>query len=237
MLSEWARWERVVTPIVTDYGDDSLAATTAWFLFQRRSPLTVQQILKMVSGAGEQEAYAAAADVPLAAVRTVGGKILGPLGIYTNFLAMTHPEHEGWRGTGGQVAGGIGLGGSIGATALAFGAAVPGLDVAVGVALLGAGAWELGNLAWDNRKAIAKAATTAGKFAVDHAPDFAAGAVAGPAGVFAWEHRGDIARGAVATATWGADQAESAASTALSTANDLLDKGGSVASTLTGGLL
>jgi hypothetical protein len=210
MVKEWNRWNRVVPNVVDDYGEDSMAATRIWFIFQERSPLTHARFLSMLEGEGSRALYAKGADVPFAFARSLGGKVLGPLGVYTNAQILLHSEYKGWRGDVDRAMGGLGMVGSAGATALAFGAAVPGLDVAVGAVLIGVGAWQLGNLAWDNRKAIAHAAVKSAKFAYDHA-----GWAAGPLGQLAWEHRGDAARVAVGGFEWGVDHGEDIAKAGL----------------------
>lgn len=177
MLKEWRRWNRVVPDIVNDYGEDSGAATRIWFLFQERSPLEHARFLSMLEGEGSRALYTESADVPLTAARSIAGKFLGPLGVYTNLRIAMHSDYTGWRGDTDRVVGGFGVAGSLGATALAFGAAVPGLDVAVGAVLIGVGAWQLGNLAWDNKKAIAHAAVKGADFVYQHA-----GWAAGPLG-------------------------------------------------------
>jgi hypothetical protein len=231
MMKEWRRWNRVVPDVVDDYGADSMAATRMWFIFQERSPLAHADFLAMLKGAGERDLYAESADIPFAAARAFAGKVLGPLGVYTNFEIALHPEHDGWRGDVDRASGVVGIFGSGGATALAFGvgATIPGLDVAVGAALLGVGAWQLGNLAWDNRKAIAHAAVKGATFAYDHA-----GWVAGPLGQLAWEHRGDAARAAVASVNWGVDRGADIANAGIGLAKGGVDEAKSIGSGLVG---
>jgi hypothetical protein len=220
MLQEWTHWNRIVPEIVGSYGEDSMAATSIWFSRQEHSSLPYSRFLKMVEGEGDRDFYAGSADVPLTAFRAVAGKVLGPVGIATNAYTIFHPEHSGWRGDVDRASGGIGTVGSIGATALAFGAFVPGLDVAVGAALLGVAAWQLGNLMYDNRAAIARAAVATGNYVYEHA-----GWIGGPLGQLAWEHRGQAVRAAVSAGTWGADHAESVARTGLGLGKGIVDAG------------
>lgn len=227
MLKEWKRWNRVVPDVVDDYGEDSGAATRIWFLFQERSPLTHARFLTMLEGEGERAVYADGAEVPFTVARSIAGKFLGPLGVYTNLRIAMHSDYSGWRGDTDRVVGGFGVAGSLGATALAFGAAVPGLDVAVGAVLIGVGAWQLGNLAWDNKTAIAHAAVKGAKLAYDHA-----GWVAGPLGQLAWEHRGQAVHAAVSGVEWGVDHGEDIAKTGLGIAKGGLGDAKSVGSTI-----
>lgn len=85
----------------------------------------------------------------------VGGRVFGPLGIYSGIQDMIDPPHDGWRGVGDRVAGGLGVIGGAGMTALALGATLNpvGLTV-VGVAAAGSALWAAGNAIWDNREAI-----------------------------------------------------------------------------------
>lgn len=85
----------------------------------------------------------------------VGGRIFGPLGVVTGIMDMVNPPHDGWRGVGDRVAGGLGVIGGVGMTALALGATLNPVGLAVvGVAAAGAGLWAAGNAIWDNREAI-----------------------------------------------------------------------------------
>lgn len=85
----------------------------------------------------------------------VGGRVFGPLGVVTGIMDIVNPPHDGWRGVGDRVAGGLGVVGGVGLTALALGATLNpvGLTV-VGVAAAGAALWTAGNAIWDNREAI-----------------------------------------------------------------------------------
>lgn len=85
----------------------------------------------------------------------VGGRVFGPLGVVTGIMDIVDPPHDGWRGVGDRVAGGLGVVGGVGLTALALGATLNpvGLTV-VGVAAAGAALWTAGNAIWDNREAI-----------------------------------------------------------------------------------
>jgi hypothetical protein len=213
MLGEWRRWNRVVPEIIDEYGADSGPATSIWFSFQERSPLTYDQLMRMLAAEGSPEDLATAADVPLAAFRGVAGKFLGPLGIITNGLMLIDPEHSGWRGDVDRVSGGLGVVASGTATAMALGLSVPGLDVAVGGVLLGVAAWQVGNLIYDNRKAIASAAVSTAKYVYDHA-----GWIGGPLGQLAWEHRSDAVHGIVSAGEWGFDHALGVANTGLNAA-------------------
>src|SRR5690606_2477077 len=85
----------------------------------------------------------------------VGGRVFGPLGVVTGIMDIVNPPHDGWRGIGDRVAGGLGVVGGVGLTALALGATLNPVGLAgVGVAAAGAALWTAGNAIWDNREAI-----------------------------------------------------------------------------------
>lgn len=96
------------------------------------------------------------------------GKWLGPVGglfaIGGGIHDMINPAHDGWRGVGDRVAGGLSVVAGSGAIALAFGAAAAlgpiGVGVIVGAGLV-AGAWALGNLVADNWDSITAGVSTA----------------------------------------------------------------------------
>jgi hypothetical protein len=207
MLNAWSRYNRVVVPIVNEYGETSMPATKIWFLWQQRNPMSLSRLNTVLEGAGDAAKYEHGAGLPLAGLRSVAGKALGPLGIATSIYSLAHPAHDhGWERTGDRVAAGAGLLGSSGATALAFApglAAVPGVNIAVGALLVGAAGWEI----YTHRKAIAHAVVGAGNWALNHSTQILAGTPAGPA-VVAWEHRKDLARGAVSVGSWGLHRAE-----------------------------
>lgn len=222
MLKAWQRYDRVVVPIVDQYGTESMAATKIWLLWQRRNPMPLSRLNSVIASAGDAAAYERATGIPLAGLRSVAGKIMGPIGFGTNLYSFVRPEHaHGWERTGDRIAAGAGMVGSGGATAMALApalAAVPGLDIAVGALLVGAAGWEV----YTHRKEIAHALVGGAKTAWDNKAYFMAGPGGAPA-VFAWNHRGEAARVAVSSAVWGAHRAEDAARIALGVANQGLD--------------
>lgn len=99
-----------------------------------------------------------------------GGRILGPLSIATGIYDMINPSHDGWRGVGDRIAGGLSVVSGVGVTALALGATLNPVGLTV-VAAAGAGAalWTAGNMIWDNREAIGEFLSDPGQ----HLSDFA----------------------------------------------------------------
>lgn len=81
----------------------------------------------------------------------------GVLGIAGGLSDMIDPPHDGWRGVGDRIAGGLGVVGGAGGLALALGAGAMlgpvGLGV-VAVAGVGAGLWAAGNAVYDNWDSI-----------------------------------------------------------------------------------
>lgn len=103
----------------------------------------------------------------------VGGKVIGKLALPLTIVsgiqdAFTGGGYSGWRGWTDR---GMGILGAVGAGVLIAGefaliANPVGLGIA-GAAVLAYGAWQLGNLIYDNRQAIAHAATAAWKWGGD----------------------------------------------------------------------
>lgn len=79
------------------------------------------------------------------------GPALAPLSIFTGIKDMVDPEHNGWRGVGDQVAGGLSVLGGVGSIAIAAGllANPVGIGIVVGAGLV-AGGWALGNMIADS---------------------------------------------------------------------------------------
>jgi hypothetical protein len=195
MLKAWGRFERVAMPIANEYGPRSFAATQIWFAWQERNPMPLSRLRSVIAGAGSAEEYERAAGVPLAGLRAVATKVLGPIGVVTSVYSIVNPEHaSGWERTGDRVAAGAGLLGSGSTTVLAFAPALanPAVDIAVGVLLVGAAGWEV----YTHRRAIAHAVVGAGDFAWKHRTAILAPTPLGPAAL-AWDHKKDIARVAV----------------------------------------
>lgn len=102
----------------------------------------------------------------LGGVGTTIGRWLGPIGgvfsIIGGFKDMIDPSHDGWRGVGDQIAGGLSVASGVGMIALTLGAGAAlgpvGVAAIVGAGVV-AGAWTLGNMIWDNREAIGRFAS------------------------------------------------------------------------------
>lgn len=107
----------------------------------------------------------------LGTVGKIGGGALGVLGIVSGVQSMIDPEHDGWRGVGDRIAGGLSVVGGAGGLAVALGAGAMLGPVGLGVvAVAGAGAalWTLGNAVYDNWDSITEFAGNA----VDTVKDF-----------------------------------------------------------------
>ena len=87
-----------------------------------------------------------------------GGAIAGPFAVVGGVHDMISPAHDGWRGAGDRVAGGLSVVGGVGSVMLATasGAALlgpVGAPIVIGAGLVAAG-WTLGNLVYDNWDSI-----------------------------------------------------------------------------------
>lgn len=88
---------------------------------------------------------------PLGGLRTVLGRVFLPSSVILGAVdAVTGAGHDGGRGVATRV---LGAAGAVGAAGVLTLSNPVGLTVAGG-AVLAYGAWSLGNLAWDNRKAV-----------------------------------------------------------------------------------
>lgn len=103
----------------------------------------------------------------------IAGGLAGPLNIVGGIHDIISPEHDGWRGGGDRVAGGLSVVGGVGSIMLmtAGGAAMLGpigapIVIAAGVV---AGAWALGNLVADNWGSITNFAKNPGQYLSDGA--------------------------------------------------------------------
>ncbi|WP_162801555.1 WXG100 family type VII secretion target [Brachybacterium saurashtrense] len=106
----------------------------------------------------------------------------GVLGIAGGISDMIDPPHDGWRGVGDRIAGGLSVVGGAGGLAVALGAGAAlgpvGLGV-VAVAGVGAGLWAAGNAIYDNWDSITEFAGDVGGHVSDFVSD--AGDVVGGA--------------------------------------------------------
>ncbi|MGF4044411.1 hypothetical protein ACX800_18100 [Paenarthrobacter nitroguajacolicus] len=107
----------------------------------------------------------------------IAGALAAPLNIVGGISDMINPEHEGWRGTGDRVAGGLSVVGGVGSIMLmtAGGAALLGpigAPIVIGAGIV-AGAWALGNLVADNWDSISNFARNPGSYIADGAKEVA----------------------------------------------------------------
>ncbi|QSZ47140.1 hypothetical protein [Arthrobacter sp. D5-1] len=107
----------------------------------------------------------------------VAGALAAPLNIVGGISDMINPEHDGWRGTGDRVAGGLSVVGGVGSIMLmtAGGAALLGpigAPIVIGAGIV-AGAWALGNLVADNWDSISNFARNPGSYIADGAKEVA----------------------------------------------------------------
>ncbi len=107
----------------------------------------------------------------------VAGALAAPLNIVGGISDMVNPEHDGWRGTGDRVAGGLSVVGGVGSIMLmtAGGAAMLGpigAPIVVGAGLVAAG-WAVGNLIADNWDSISNFARNPGSYIADGAREVA----------------------------------------------------------------
>lgn len=98
----------------------------------------------------------------------------GVLSIASGISDMINPPHDGWRGVGDRVAGGLSVVSGAGGLAIALGAGAAlgpvGLGV-VAVAGIGAGLWAAGNAIYDNWDSITGFASDVGGTVSDFASD------------------------------------------------------------------
>lgn len=79
------------------------------------------------------------------------GPALAPFGVISGIHDMFNPDHEGWRGVGDRIAGGLGVVGGVGSILIAVGAVANpvGIGILVGAGVI-AGGWALGNMIADS---------------------------------------------------------------------------------------
>lgn len=87
----------------------------------------------------------------LSAFGRFAGPLLAPVGIIGGIHDIVSPDHDGWRGVGDRIAGGLGVVGAAGSILIAVGAVANpvGIAVLVGVGVV-AGGWALGNMIADS---------------------------------------------------------------------------------------
>ncbi|GAA3271337.1 hypothetical protein [Paenarthrobacter aurescens] len=107
----------------------------------------------------------------------VAGALAAPLNIVGGISDIINPQHDGWRGTGDRIAGGLSVVGGVGSIMLmtAGGAALLGpigAPIVIGAGIV-AGAWALGNLVADNWDSISNFARNPGSYIADGAKEVA----------------------------------------------------------------
>jgi hypothetical protein len=154
-------WEQLVKPILNRYGVDSTEAVKAKLAWQRinarRMPLPLA--LKAVARPAASEA-----DMATVATKLLrgSGKVLAPVGFATGAWEAVQPSHHGWRGVGDRIAGGLSAAQPLTAAIALELIAVPGVGEVVLVVGAGVALWNLGNLAYDERKVIEGAFKSSG---------------------------------------------------------------------------
>ena len=107
----------------------------------------------------------------------LAGALAAPLNIVGGISDVVDPQHDGWRGTGDRIAGGLSVASGVGSVMLmtAGGAALLGpigAPIIVGAGIV-AGAWALGNLVADNWDSISNFARNPGSYLADGAGEVA----------------------------------------------------------------
>ncbi|OFI39073.1 hypothetical protein BIU82_15625 [Arthrobacter sp. SW1] len=107
----------------------------------------------------------------------IAGALAAPLNIVGGISDIINPQHDGWRGTGDRIAGGLSVVSGVGSIMLmtAGGAALLGpigAPIVIGAGLV-AGAWALGNLVADNWDSIKNFARNPGSYIADGAREVA----------------------------------------------------------------
>lgn len=226
MLRVWKTYLRAVRPIEDDYGAGSEQAFEVTWRLRRRLDIAPSRFRSIVEGGGDLARYERDAEVPLAGVRLLAGRVLGPAGVVAGFYEIWRPSHPGWKRWGDRASGAAGALGSAGGSAIAYyglettAMFVPGVDVVAATLLLGSAGWEI----YTHKKEIAHALVSGGSYVLHHPV-----VLAGPAGVAAeevWDHRQQLASAAVSTASWGEHRVEDAAAPAVSVAKGAYHEGG-----------
>jgi len=219
-LRAWDLYKTEVMPWALRGRTTSLEAVNSWMLWQQEISrfMTPSQLAAVVKEEGDAARYLRVAAGPLRGLRGVAGKVTPVLGLATNLDTMVRGSSlPGWRGKVdrfGAAPMGFGAAGVAGAGAIGLIALTPPGEIAVGVVLLAAGGWALGNLVYDNRHAIARAVVGGAKW-VDHHHELLYATPVGP-GLAALDHRQEIAHGVVTGADWTKDRLSDAGHTLVS---------------------
>jgi hypothetical protein len=203
MVRGWSFYKSEVLPWELAGRSSSPEALGAWMLWQQEISRFVpaSRLSTIVEGEGGAASYLRVAAGPLRGVRVVAGKVTPFISLATSTDTLIRGSNlPGWRGDVdryGVAPVAIGASGVAAAGVVGLIAVTPPGEVAIGVVLIGVGAWSVGNIAYDHRKEIAHAVVSTGKFVVDH--PLVAGPVAAPfaAGKEVYDHRKAIAHAVV----------------------------------------
>jgi hypothetical protein len=153
--------------VATVHGADDYRALRAW--------MEAQEVVSRFAD-DAQRATQAASEARVAFLDTVRltskfAKVCAVIGVVGGAYDLINPQHDGWRGAGDRVMGGVAV--LAGGAQLAVMAGLLTLGpVGAGVvagALIVTAAWTLGNVVWDHREQIGHALETAGKWVGDQA--------------------------------------------------------------------
>ena len=240
MLSAWNLYKTEVMPWALRGRTASLEAVNAWMLWQQEIShfVPASRLGAVVAGEGNAAQYLKVAGGPLQGLRGVAGKVTPAIGLATSADTMVRGSTlPGWRGDVDRyVAAPVGFGaaGVAGASALGLVALTPPGQIALGIALVGVGAWALGNVVYDNRHAIARTVVGAGKW-IDSHHQVLYGTPVGPA-LAAYDHRHDIAHGVVVGADWTKDRLGDAGHALVSGGGTVVHEVSSAPGKVVGGL-
>jgi len=214
-LRSMTRARAAVLAAQLEHGDEDLRTLAAYFRWQEKT----SQFVPLTSGKQastffeEEEALLrrgipALEDSRAGMILRTGSKVLAVVGLPVNaYIAVEGSPYHGVRGgVDRTVAGATVLATAAELTGVA--ALVPGGQVVVAVVLVGAGVWVVGNVIYDNRRAIAHAAVSAAHAVYDHRNLIADATV--PGYIF-YDQRHTIAH----VATGGLHAAEDVGSTAV----------------------
>jgi hypothetical protein len=209
-------WDELVNPIVKQYGEGSYRALKQYLsweeLVSHWMPLEVaHDALNVRPGSPAELRLSEEAAEGGKAIRglRLAGKAAAPLDIALSGTTVLHgSEYHGVRGDIDRAAAGASV---VGSSLILAGAVAPipvGGQVAAGVIVTGAGLWTAGNLAYDHRKEIARAAVAGAGWVDRHKWQIAAH-VGGPVPGAAYEggrwivhHAPDVGKTLSKAAPW-----------------------------------
>lgn len=240
MLRAWSLYKTEVMPWALRGRTTSIEAVNAWMLWQQEIShfVPASRLSAVVAGEGSAAQYLRVAAGPLQGLRGVAGRVTPAIGIVTSGDTIARGSSlPGWRGDVDRyVAAPVGLGaaGIGGASAIGLIALTPPGEIALGIALVGVGTWALGNVVYDNRRAIAHAVVGAGRW-VDNHHEVLYATPAGP-GLAVYDHRQEIAHGVVVGADWSKDRLADAGKTLVSGGGTVVHGVSSAPGKVVGGL-